>query len=257
MQLKGKVALITGAAGDRSIGRGIALALAAEGANVVVNDIAKADKLRERVDEIGWMGAEGMAVVADLTNEKQVDDMVAQVVKRFGHLDIVCANAGVVTWEPFLNITPHSVDFMLGVNLKGTFDICHAGAVQMIRQGNGGRIIVTTSVHAEMPFADMAIYGATKHALQTFVKTLAIELAPHDITANQIQPGWVRSAINDPSPGVGNIQGMRDTLKMIPLGRPAKAFELGRAAVYLASHDASYVTGTFVRVDGGLILSKY
>ena len=257
MKLRGKVALITGAAGDRSIGRGIALALAAEGANVVVNDVAKADKLADRVTEMEWMGVEAMAVVADLTNEQQVDEMVAKVVQRFGHLDIVCPNAGVVTWEPFLDITPRSVEMMLGVNLKGTYDICHAAANQMIRQRTGGRIVVTTSVHAEMPFADMAIYGATKHALQTFVKSLAVELAPHNITVNQIQPGWVRSAINDASPGVGNVQGMRETLKMIPLGRPAKAYELGRAVVYFASDDASYVTGTFLRVDGGLILSKY
>ncbi len=257
MKLKGKVALITGAAGDRSIGRGIALALAAEGANVVVNDVAKADKLRERVAEMEWLGVEAMPIVADITDEKQVDDMVAKVVDRFGHLDIVCPNAGVVTWEPFLDITPRSVDFMLGVNLKGTFDVCHAGAAQMIKQGHGGRIIITTSVHAEMPFADMAIYGSTKHALNAFARALAIELAPHNITVNQIQPGWVRSAINDPSPGVGSIQGMRETLQMIPLGRPGKAYELGRAVVHFASDDASYITGTYLRVDGGLILSKY
>jgi len=257
LKLKGKVALITGAAGDRSIGRGIALALAAEGADIVVNDVAKPDKLHDRVAELEWLGVEAMAIVADITDETQVDDMVAQTIDRFGHLDIVCPNAGVVTWESFLDITPRSVGSMLGVNLKGTFDICHAAAAQMIKQGQGGGIIITTSVHAEMPFADMAIYGATKHALHAFARTLAIELAPHNITVNQIQPGWVRSAINDASPAVGNIQGMRETMKLIPLGRPAKAYELGRAAVHFASDDASYITGTFLRIDGGLILSKY
>ncbi|MCO6450240.1 MAG: SDR family oxidoreductase [Caldilineales bacterium] len=257
MQLKGKVALITGAAGERSIGRGIALALAAEGANIVVNDVAKPDELAKRVAELEWLGVNAMSVVCDITDRTQVDDMFARAIERFGRLDILCPNAGVVTWEPYLDITPRSVDFMFGVNIKGAFNVCQAGAKRMVAQGKGGRIVVTTSVHAHMPFADMAIYGSTKHALQTLVNTLAIELAPHNITVNQIQPGWVRSAINDPSPSVGNIDGMMETMTLIPLGRPGKAYELGRAVVYLASDDADYVTGSFVRVDGGLILSKY
>lgn len=257
VQLKGRVALITGAAGERSIGRGIAMALAAEGANIVVNDVAKSEALDARVHELEWMGVEAIAITADITKRDQVDAMIAEAVTRFGHLDIVCSNAGVVTWEPYLGVTSRSVEFMFGVNIKGAFNVCQAAARQMIAQGNGGRIVVTTSVHANMPFEEMAIYGCTKHALQTFVKTMAIELAAHNITVNQIQPGWVRSAINDPSPGVGQVEGMVETLKQIPLGRPAKAYELGRSVVYFASEDASYVTGSFVRVDGGLILSKY
>jgi NAD(P)-dependent dehydrogenase (short-subunit alcohol dehydrogenase family) len=257
VRLNGKVALVTGAAGERGLGRGIARALADEGAHVVVNDVARPEKLEARVAELAAMGVEAMAFVADVRQRDQVEALVAATVKRFGRLDIVASNAGVVTWEPFLEITPKSVEFMLGVNLKGTFNVCQASARQMIAQGQGGRIVITSSVHAQMPFEKMAIYGATKHALQTFTNALAIELAPHNITANHIGPGWVRSAINDPSPALATAQDLEATLRAIPLGRPAKPSELGRAVVYYASEDGDYVTGTFLRIDGGLVVSKY
>lgn len=257
MRLRGKVALVTGAAGERSIGRGIARALAKEGANVVVNDISRLDKLQDRAAELREVGVEALAIPADVSDRQAVDEMVALTVSRFGKLDIVASNAGVVTWEPYLEITPESVDWMLGVNIRGTFNVCQSAARQMIDQGHGGRIVIISSVHAQMPFPTMAVYGATKHALGTFTNCLAIELAPYGITANHIGPGWVRSAINDPSPALATDEGLLDTLKMIPLGRPAKPYELGRAVVYYASADGDYVTGTYLRVDGGLISSKY
>ena len=257
MRLQGKVALITGAAGNRSIGRGIAQALADEGAHVVVNDIAKPDRLEARVAELEATGVKALAVAADVTRRDEVERMFDETIKRFGRLDIIVNNAGVVTWEPFLEITPRSVEFMLGVNLKGAFNVCQAGARRLIEQHRGGRIVITSSVHAHMPFETMAIYGATKHALQTFTNALAIELAPHNITVNHIGPGWVRSAINDPSPALVTEADLKATLRMIPLGRPAKPYELGRAVVYYASEDGDYVTGTYLRVDGGLVISKY
>jgi NAD(P)-dependent dehydrogenase (short-subunit alcohol dehydrogenase family) len=103
----------------------------------------------------------------------------------------------------------------------------------------------------------MAVYGATKHALQTFTSCLAIELAPHGITVNHIGPGWVRSAINDPSPGLATEEDVQATLRQVPLGRPARPYELGRAVVYFAGPDGDYVTGAYLRVDGGLVISKY
>lgn len=257
MRLRNKVALVTGAAGDRSIGRGIAQALVDEGARVVVNDVGKPDKLKARVAELEAAGGQAMAFVADVRQRDQVEAMIAETVKRFGRLDIVASNAGVVTWEPFLEITPKSIELMLGVNLKGTFHVCQAAARQLIEQGQGGRIVITSSVHAQMPFESMAIYGATKHALQTFTNALAIELAQYKITVNHIGPGWVRSAINDPSPALATADDLTATLKAIPLGRPAKPYELGRAVVYYASEDGDYLTGTFLRVDGGLVVSKY
>ena len=257
MRLRGKVALVTGAAGERSIGRGIARALADEGAHVVVNDIAQLDKLQERAAELREVGVESLAIPADVSDRQAVDEMIALTIDRFGKLDILASNAGVVTWEPYLEITPRSVDWMLGVNIRGTFNVCQSAARQMIDQGHGGRIVITSSVHAQMPFPTMAVYGATKHALHTFTNCLAIELAQHGITVNHIGPGWVRSAINDPSPALATDEDLVATLKMIPLGRPAKPYELGRAVVYYASGDGDYVTGSYLRVDGGLIVSKY
>jgi NAD(P)-dependent dehydrogenase (short-subunit alcohol dehydrogenase family) len=257
MRLRGKVALVTGAAGERSIGRGIARALADEGANVAVNDISRLDKLQDRAAELREVGVESLAIPADVSDRQAVDEMIALTVSRFGKLDIIVSNAGVVTWEPYLEITPESVDRMLGVNIRGTFNVCQSAARQMIDQGHGGRIVIISSVHAQMPFPSMAVYGATKHALHTFTNCLAIELAPYGITANHIGPGWVRSAINDPSPALATDEDLLATLKMIPLGRPAKPHELGRAVVYYASKDGDYVTGTYLRVDGGLITSKY
>jgi NAD(P)-dependent dehydrogenase (short-subunit alcohol dehydrogenase family) len=257
MRLKGKVALVTGAAGDRSIGRGIARALAEEGAHVVVNDVAKLDKLEARAAELRMLGVEAMAIAADVTRRDEVERLITSAAEALGGLDILVSNAGVVRWEPFLDIQPASVDFMLDVNIKGTVNVCQLGARQMVRQGRGGRIIITSSVHAQMPFAEMAVYGATKHALQTLTNCMAIELAPHNITVNHLGPGWVRSAINDPSPHLKGEEGMRATLRAIPLGRPAKPSELGRAAVYLASADGDYVTGSYLRVDGGLVVSKF
>jgi NAD(P)-dependent dehydrogenase (short-subunit alcohol dehydrogenase family) len=251
------VALVTGAAGDRSIGRGIAQALVDEGARVVLNDVARPEKLAARVTELESAGGEAMAFVADVSQRDQVEAMIAETVKRFGRLDIVASNAGVVTWEPFLEITPKSIELMLGVNLKGTFHVCQAAARQLIEQGQGGRIVITSSVHAQMPFESMAIYGATKHALHTFTNALAIELAQYEITVNHIGPGWVRSAINDSSPALATEADLKATLNAIPLGRPAKPYELGRAVVYYASEDGDYLTGTYLRVDGGLVLSKY
>lgn len=257
MRLDNKVALVTGAAGDRSIGRGIAQALAEEGAHVIVNDVAKLDRLEERAAELREIGVDALAIAADVTDRTAVDDMIAQALSHFGRLDIVASNAGVVTWEPFLEITQKSVDFMLDVNVRGNFNVCQAAAHQMVAQGDGGRIVITSSVHAQMPFEQMAVYGGTKHALQTFTNCLAIELASHGITVNHIGPGWVRSAINDPSPALATEEDLVDTLESIPLGRPARPYELGRAVVYLASEDGAYVTGTYLRVDGGLVVGKY
>ena len=134
MRLKDKVALVTGAAGERGIGRGIAQALADEGAHVVVNDVTKLDKLEQRAAELREAGVEALAAPADVSDRPAVDEMIAKTISHFGRLDIVVSNAAVCTWEPFLEITPESVDFILGVNLRGAMNICQAGARQMVKQ---------------------------------------------------------------------------------------------------------------------------
>ncbi|MBC7871725.1 MAG: SDR family oxidoreductase [Chitinophagaceae bacterium] len=257
MRLKGKVALVTGAANDRSIGWGIAKALAEEGADVVVNDIANISELEARASEIRTMGCRSLAIAADVTQQTQVDSMFEHTVQELGRVDIVASNAGIIRWERFLDITPANLRLIVDVNLKGNVYVCQAAARQMIKQGEGGRIILTSSVQSDVQFPINPIYGATKKAAHTFVGTLALELAPYNITVNHIGPGWVQSALNDPAPGLQTPEAIEQQRQAVPLKRDGWISEMGRAVVYFASSDGAYTTGAFLRVDGGLGISKY
>lgn len=257
MRLKGKTALVTGAADDRSIGWGIARALAEEGANVVVNDISQPDKLAQRVEDLKQLGVGGLAVQTDVTDPEAVDDMIQQTVEKFGQLDIVASNAGIIHWENFLDITPKNLRAIVDVNIKGNVNICRSAAKQMIQQGHGGRIIITSSVQSDMHFTVTPVYGGTKYAMHTFVGALALELAPHNITVNHVGPGWIRSALNDRAPDQQDEAGIQANRRNVPLKRDGLPIEIGRAVVYFASPDGDYTTGAFIRVDGGLGISKY
>jgi glucose 1-dehydrogenase len=257
MRLLGKVALVTGAAHERSIGWGIAKALADEGADVVVNDVAAPEMLEGRAAEIRALGRRSLAIQADVSQADQVDAMIEQTARELGHLDILASNAGVIRWERFLDITPANLRKIVDVNIKGNVYCCRAAAQQMIRQGNGGRIIITSSVQADVQFPINPVYGGTKKAMHIFVGTLALELAQHNITVNHIGPGWVRSPLNDPAPGQQTQQEIEAQRLAVPLKRDGSIEEMGRAVVYFASEDGAYTTGAFLRVDGGLGISKY
>lgn len=255
-RLTGKVALVTGAGHPRSIGRGIARALADEGADVVINDI-NPDWLSGAVEDIQARGVRAAAVTADVSKPDQVSAMFADAVAALGRIDIVASNAGIIRWERFLDITPENLRAVVDVNLKGNVYVCRAAAQQMIAQGGGGRIVITSSVQASMHFPITPVYGATKRAMFPFVGALALELAPHNITVNHIGPGWVQSALNDPQPELQTEAGIEATRQSVPLKRAGLIEEMGRAVVYYAGPDGDYVTGTYLRVDGGLGISKY
>jgi NAD(P)-dependent dehydrogenase (short-subunit alcohol dehydrogenase family) len=257
MRLTGKVALVTGAASNRSIGWGIAKALADEGADVVVNDVAQPDALAARVDDLRALGRRALAVQADVTEPEQVEMMFARAVETLGRVDIVASNAGIIRWENFLDITPRLLRQVVDVNIKGNVYVCQTAARHMIRQGDGGRIIITSSVQADVQFPITPVYGATKKAMHTFVGALALELAPHRITVNHIGPGWVQSPLNDPQPELQTPEGVEAQRQAIPLRRDGYIDEMGRAVVYFASPDGDYVTGAYLRVDGGLGISKF
>ena len=257
MRLRGKMALVTGAAHERSIGWGIACALAEEGANVAVNDVAMLDRLAQRAADLDALGVRGLALAADVTQSAEVDAMIARAVQAFGRLDIVVSNAGIIRWEHFLDITPQNLNAVVGVNIRGTVNICRAAARQMIAQGGGGRIILNSSVQSDMQFPITPVYGATKRAMHTFVGGLALELAPYGITVNHIGPGWVKTPLNDPSPELQTAKGEEAQRRDVPLGRAGTIEEMGRAVVYFASSDGDYATGAFLRLDGGLGISKY
>lgn len=257
MRLQGKVALVTGAANNRSIGWGIAKALADEGADVVVNDVATHDQLEQRAEEIRALGRRSLAIQADVSQPDQVEAMIEQTARELGHLDILASNAGIVRWEQFLDITPANLRKQVEVNIKGNVNMCRAAAQQMIRQGNGGRIIITSSVQADMQFPITPVYGGTKKSMHIFVGALALELARYNITVNHIGPGWVRSPLNDPAPGQQTPEEIEAQRLAVPLKRDGYIQEMGRAVVYFASEDGAYTTGAFLRVDGGLGISKY
>jgi glucose 1-dehydrogenase len=252
-RLEGKVALVTGAAHERGIGRGIVRELAAEGARVAVADVAHEQMGEELAREV-----DGRFYRVDVSDRAEVDELVRRAESDLGPLDVVASNAGVADWQPYTEVTEASFDRIVGVNLTGAFNVGQAAARAMVARGAGGRIVFTSSVHVQMPFATMAVYGSTKQGLRALCEAMAIELAPHGITVNHIGPGWVLSALNDPSPALEDEQLLRDSLAQIPLGgRPADPRELGRAVVYLASSDGDYVTGEYLRVDGGFVVGKF
>jgi NAD(P)-dependent dehydrogenase (short-subunit alcohol dehydrogenase family) len=258
MRLAGKVALVTGAAHERGIGRGIALALADEGCDVAVNDVAHDEMGNELAEQIRGLGRAAAFFRADVSKRAQVDELVRRVESELGPLDVVASNAGVADWQPLVAVTDESFDRIVGVNLTGAFNVGQAAARAMVARGEGGRIVFTSSVHVQMPFPTMAVYGATKQGVRALCESMAIELAPHGITVNHVGPGWVLSALNDPSPALQDEQELRASLAQIPLGgRAADPREIGRAVVYFASSDGDYVTGEYLRVDGGFVIGKF
>lgn len=257
MRLQGKVALVTGAADKRNIGWGIAAALAAEGADVAVNDVTKLDELAQRSRDLRAMGRRSIDVPGDVSKPADVEHMIARSVAELGRLDIVASNAGVIRWESVLEVTPANLRQILDVNLKGNFYVCQAAAKQMIAQGTGGRIIITSSVQADIHFPITPVYGGTKNAMHPFVATLALELAPFGITVNHVGPGWVQSPLNDPAPGQQTAAEIEAQRQAVPLKRAGLIEEMGRAVVYFASDDGAYTTGAFLRVDGGLGAGKF
>jgi glucose 1-dehydrogenase len=256
--LEGKIAVVTGAARDRGIGRGIALVLAERGADVIINDVGHDEEAARRVAEIEERGRRSVFLKADVSRPDQVDRLVADVVERFGSLDVYVSNAGVQTWQELADVTPDAWSQITGVNLHGCFYGCRAAAGEMRRQGPAGRIVVISSIHCVMPFPAMGVYGATKQAVGLLVGVMAREWARDGITVNHVGPGWVDTDINNESPGLRTAEARQATLASIPLHhRPADPREIGEAVAFLAGDAAAYVTGAFRLVDGGIGIGKY
>jgi NAD(P)-dependent dehydrogenase (short-subunit alcohol dehydrogenase family) len=254
--LAGRVALVTGAAHDRGIGRGIALALAERGADVAINDIGFEEEAARRVAELEGLGRRSVFVRADVSRPEENERLVAEVVEKLGRLDIFAANAGVARWERLDEVRRESWDLITGVNLHGVLYGCRAAAEQMRLQGEGGRIVITSSVHAAMPGSPLGVYGATKHAVGLLVGVMAREWGADGISVNHVGPGWVDTDINIPSPDFATAEARAAARAAIPLGRrPAEPREIGEAVAYLAL--STYTTGAYLRVDGGMVIGKY
>ncbi len=243
MRLQGKVAIVTGAA--RGIGLAIAKTFIAEGAKVALADVLVDDTGREAAA----LGPSALAVPTDVGDAAQVRRLVAQTVERFGRLDVMVANAAVQAEIPFLDLTEAEFDRVIRVNLRGTFLCGQTAARHMVQTGTRGVIINLSSVNAVVAHAVLVHYAASKGGIAMLTKGMAVALAPHGIRVVAIGPGTVNTPINA---NFFSMPGMKERFLMrTPLGRIAEAEEIARVAVFLASDDASYVTGTTIYADGG------
>jgi len=247
-KLAGKVAIVTGA--SKGIGASIATHMAAEGAAVVVNYRSRPEAAEEAVEQIKSAGGRAVAVHADVTDPDDVSALVQSAVREFGRLDVMVNNAGLEDKMPFLE-TPLDVwNKVVAVNLTGPFLGCREAAKQMVSQGGPGRIINLTSVHEDLPMPTNSPYCAAKGGVRMLTRTIAVELAPHGITVNNIAPGAVDTPMD--APLKEHPDQMNELLSEIPLGRMGKPEEIAALAVYLASDGAGYVTGSTFLIDGGM-----
>ena len=251
-KLQGLVAVITGA--GSGIGRASALAFAEEGASVLAADI-HAGSAEETASQIESSGASAEAHTVDVTKADQVEKMVQRAVDRFGRIDVLFNNAGLPqAFTPFEDSTDELFDRILDVNLRGVFYGCRAAIPRMKAQG-GGVILNTASTAGIRPRPGLAVYNASKAAVITLTKTLAVELAPHRIRVVSICPVATDTPMLPSFIGVEHgadeAEGRRRFISTIPWGRLNRPEDLARAAVFLASSDAEMVTGTAFEVDGG------
>jgi glucose 1-dehydrogenase len=253
-RLTGKVALITGA--SRGIGRGIALRLAAEGADIVVNYRSRAEDARDVAREIERRGRRALVWQADVGDRDGVARMFAATVEQLGRIDIAVANAYLSIRAPVIEAQWEDVLSTLQVTQFGVFHTCQMAAQQMVRQalahrGSGGKIVIISSIHEEHPHVTSAPYNMAKAAINHLGRTMAAELASHHINVNMINPGWIdtpgeRAFATEEELEVGG--------KAIPWGRLGKPDDIAAAVSFLVSDEADYITGVTLRVDGGLML---
>jgi glucose 1-dehydrogenase len=245
MRLQGKTAIVTGA--GTGIGQAIALAFVREGANVVVDYVGDSSVAQDTLAKIEALGGKSIGVDADVSNPDQVNGLLQQTLAAFGRLDILVNNAGIEKKFAF-------VDYPLDAWQKivaGAFLCSQAAAKQMIAQGGGGRILNISSIHEDLAFPLNAPYSATKGGIRMLMRTIAVELAPHQITVNNIGPGAIYTPIDIDVEKDPEME--KQILAEIPMGRWGKPEEVAQMAVYLASDDAAYVTGSTHFIDGGML----
>ena len=247
MQLEGRTALVTGA--SRGIGRAIALALAEEGADVAVNYVSSEKPARQVVEQIHQMGRKAVLAQADVGDYPDTYRMAQDILREFGHLDILINNAGINSDKTFVKMDHASWRKVLGINLDGVFNCTKVLIDQMIKQ-SWGRVVNITSVIGQIGNFGQANYSASKAGVAAFTKSLAKELAGKGITVNAVAPGFIETEMINAIP-----EKVRDRLlDQIPMHRFGRSEEVARACVYLCSRDGDYITGAELSINGGLFM---
>ncbi len=250
MRLSGKVALVTG--GGSGIGRGICLRFAEEGARVAVDDVS-GEAARETVRLIGREGA-AVAIEADVSRKADCQRMVVETVRAFGRLDIFVANAGIGRGGPLVEMAEEDWDALMAVNLKGVFLSTQAAARRLVEQGEGGKIILMSSVASERAAPGMGAYAASKAALRMLARVWALELAPHRINVNAIGPGVIDTPLA--APLIEMIRQATGLDSSAPWGRLGTPRDVANCALFLASDESDYLTGGIIHPDGGLMAGQ-
>lgn len=249
MRLKDQVALVTG--GSRGIGRGIVKAFATEGARVALvyrgNQTAADDLVKEVTDA----GGTAVALQCDVADPDAAQRCVDEVVEKWGRLDILVNNAGIIHDDLFLRLEPPDWNKVLNTNLGGTFHFCRAVMKQMVMKQRYGRIINLSSVAADHVNQGQTNYAASKGAINSFTRALAVEVAKRNVTVNAIAPGFIATDMSAP---VRSKAGDLIEKKYIPMRRLGQPEDIAKVAVFLASADSAYMTGQVLTVDGGLSL---
>ena len=246
-KLEGKVAIVTGS--NRGIGRGIAICLAKEGCKVVVNSHKKDKSEDEVVQEIKKIGSDAIFVVADVSKENDVKNLVKKTVEKFGKLDIMVNNAGILVSGTVTTLTEKDWDRQMDVNLKGVFFGTKYSIEQILKQGKGGRIINISSIAGLVGFPGISAYCASKGGVTELTREVALDCAKDGITVNAIDPGVI---VTDMTKGMLDDPATKKMLlENTPVGRCGQPEDIGNAAVFLALDESSFITGHNLVVDGG------
>jgi glucose 1-dehydrogenase len=256
-KLKGQVALVTGA--DSGIGKGVAIAMAQAGAKVLVNYVHNKESAEEVLEEITSAGGEAFCFKADVSKEDDVKAMFAQLMETYGTIDILVNNAGLQKDAKFVDMTLDEWNTVINVNLTGQFLCSREAAKEFIKRGvvedvscAAGKIICMSSVHEIIPWGGHVNYATSKGGISMFMKSIAQELAPNRIRVVGIGPGAIQTPINKEA--WETPEALNKLLKLIPYNRIGQPDDIGKLAVWLASDEADYITGTTIFMDGGMTL---
>ncbi|MGE3843182.1 MAG: SDR family NAD(P)-dependent oxidoreductase [Vicinamibacterales bacterium] len=247
-RLLGKKILVTGS--SKGIGRGVALRLAQEGADVVINYNSDPKGADEALQEVKRLGRTGVALQGNLGSVADVQELVEKSRAALGGLDVLVNNAGIEKHAAFCDVSEADFDAVLNVNLKGVFFATQAFVRQCVKAGHGGKVVNISSVHEELAFPNFAAYCASKGGVRMLTRTLAVELGPLGITINSVAPGAIETPIN--AALLNDPVKLGSLIRQIPLGRLGRPADVAGLVAFLSSSDSDYVTGTTYFVDGGL-----